>query len=278
MPATLAQYDRQRAGHFGAVDHLDVEDREALVQHPVSLHELGSGQQLTSRLLDSATRAELRTPTNGTRWTNKQLLFHMLFGFVVVRVLLPLVKGFGRLPPAVSRVFAAILKAGTRPFHVLNYLSALPGGTVLDSPAMGILMYSTDAALAVLPDLIAGKAVDIDGTTVQIAPAAERLAELAADLGRPVPTITGSVSVAIDGDPALPDRDGLVRKVSDPDGIYGMPTDAVPDILVTGGPAAGAERISALLAVGAERVVVTLAAGHWSRQAELLAEATALLN
>ena len=95
------------------------------------------------RLLDSATRAELRTPTNGTRWTNKQLLFHMLFGFVVVRVLLPLVKGFGRLPPAVSGVFAAILNAGTRPFHVLNYLSALPGGTVLGSPAMGRLMDST---------------------------------------------------------------------------------------------------------------------------------------
>ena len=103
-----------------------------------------SGQQLTSTASSTpATRAELRTPTNGTRWTNKQLLFHMLFGFVVVRVLLPLVKGFGRLPPAVSRVFAAILNAGTRPFHVLNYLSALPGGTVLDSPAMGRLMYST---------------------------------------------------------------------------------------------------------------------------------------
>jgi alkanesulfonate monooxygenase SsuD/methylene tetrahydromethanopterin reductase-like flavin-dependent oxidoreductase (luciferase family) len=175
----------------------------------------------------------------------------------------------------------------------------------------------TDAALAVLPDLIAGKAVDIAGTTVQlapgvtvppiivggmsdaalaraaahadgwfalplpaaqIAPAAEQLAELAADLGRPVPTITGSVSVAIDGDPALPDRNGLVRKLSDPNGIYAMPADAVPDILVTGGPAAVAERISALRAIGAERVVVTLAAGRWSRQAELLAEATALLD
>ena len=174
----------------------------------------------------------------------------------------------------------------------------------------------TDAALTVLPDLIAGKVVDVDGTTVQLAPgvtvppiivggmadaalaraathadgwftlplppaqlapSAERLAELAADLGRPVPTITGSMSVAIDGDPALPDHDGLVRKLSDPDGVYGMPADAVPDILVTGGPAAVAERITALQAIGAKRVVVTLAAGNWSRQAELLAEATALV-
>ena len=95
------------------------------------------------RLLDAATRAELRRPTNGTKWTNKQLLFHMLFGFIIVRVLLPLVKGFGRLPPAVSRAFAAILNAGTRPFHVVNYLSALPGGTVLGSRAVGKLMDRT---------------------------------------------------------------------------------------------------------------------------------------
>jgi hypothetical protein len=54
-------------------------------------------------LLDSATRAELRAPTNGTRWTNQQLLFHMLFGFLVVRALLPLVKGFGLVPDVFSR-------------------------------------------------------------------------------------------------------------------------------------------------------------------------------
>jgi alkanesulfonate monooxygenase SsuD/methylene tetrahydromethanopterin reductase-like flavin-dependent oxidoreductase (luciferase family) len=176
----------------------------------------------------------------------------------------------------------------------------------------------TDAALAVLPDLIAGNPVDIDGTKTvqlapgvavppiivggmadaaltraatygdgwfalplppaQIAPVAERLTELAADLGRPVPTITGSMSTAIDGDPALPDYDGLVGELSDPDGVYGMPADAVPDILVTGGPAAVAERIGALGAIGAERVVVTLAAGNWSRQLELLADATAMLH
>jgi hypothetical protein len=95
------------------------------------------------RLLDSAASAELGAATNGTKWTNKQLLFHMLFGFILVRVLLPLVKGFGRLPPAFSRAFAAILNAGTRPFHVVNYLSALPGGTVLGTRAMGKLMDRT---------------------------------------------------------------------------------------------------------------------------------------
>jgi hypothetical protein len=95
------------------------------------------------RLLDSATPTELRARTNGTKWTNKQLLFHMLFGFILLRVLLPLVKGFGRLPPRASRTFAAILNAGTRPFHVINYLSALPGGAILGTNVMARLMDST---------------------------------------------------------------------------------------------------------------------------------------
>jgi hypothetical protein len=84
--------------------------------------------------------------------------------------------------------------------------------------------------------------------------------------------------VAIDGDPALPDRDGLVRRVSDPDGMYGMPAEAVPDVVLTGGPAAVAERVAALGAIGAERVVVSIAAGSWDRQAELVAEAVSLLG
>jgi hypothetical protein len=53
------------------------------------------------------------------------------------------------------------------------------------------------------------------------------------------------------------------------------PAIAVPDILVTGGADAVADRVRGLAAIGAERVVVTLAAGDWFRQAELLAEATA---
>jgi hypothetical protein len=105
--------------------------------------ELGRVTADFHRLLDSATPAELGMPTNGTKWTNKQLLFRMLFGFIVVRVLLLLVKAFGRLPPAASRTFAAILNAGTRPFHTINYLSALPGGTVLSSRVMARLMDST---------------------------------------------------------------------------------------------------------------------------------------
>jgi DinB superfamily len=94
-------------------------------------------------LVGSASPAELCTRTKGTKWTNKQLLFHMLFGFVLVRVLLILVKGFGRLPAAVAAAFAAVLNAGTRPFHLVNYLVALPGGRILGVGAMSKLMDHT---------------------------------------------------------------------------------------------------------------------------------------
>jgi alkanesulfonate monooxygenase SsuD/methylene tetrahydromethanopterin reductase-like flavin-dependent oxidoreductase (luciferase family) len=171
----------------------------------------------------------------------------------------------------------------------------------------------TDAALDVLADLIAGKQVTIDGADVTLAPGATvppivvggaadaalaravaygdgwfalpvapplvaatagRLAELADAAGRPAPEITASAMVVIDGDPAVPEPDRLVRKLSDVDGLYGIPAEVVADMLVTGDTEAIAERLAALAAVGASRVVTTLAAGNWFRQAELLAEAT----
>jgi hypothetical protein len=71
--------------------------------------------------LESATAAHLRRRSNGTRWTNEELLFHMVFGYMVVRTLLPLVHIISRLPKPVGKAFAALLNAGTRPFDVINY-------------------------------------------------------------------------------------------------------------------------------------------------------------
>jgi hypothetical protein len=92
------------------------------------------------QLLDNATSAELRSGTDGTKWTNEQLLFHMLFGYLLVHNLLPLVKAFARLPRQVSKAFAATLNAATRPFHVVNYLGSLGGARVLGHSGMERLM------------------------------------------------------------------------------------------------------------------------------------------
>ena len=92
------------------------------------------------RLLDTATTAELRAGTNGTKWTNEQLLFHMLFGYLLVHNLQPLVAVLTRLPRRVSKWFAATLNAGTRPFHVVNYVGSLGGARVLGHAGMERLM------------------------------------------------------------------------------------------------------------------------------------------
>lgn len=98
-------------------------------------------------LLDTATVRELRLPTDGTKWTNEQLLFHMVFGYLLVRNLLLLVHGFSRLPDGASRTFAATLNAGTRPFHAVNYAGSLGGIRALGYPRTERLMDRTVSAL-----------------------------------------------------------------------------------------------------------------------------------
>jgi DinB superfamily len=91
-------------------------------------------------LLHTAAVGELRQPTDGTKWNNEQLLFHMLFGYLLVRNLRLLVWGFSRLPEGVSRRFAALLNAGTRPFHIVNYVGSLSGARTLGHERMERLM------------------------------------------------------------------------------------------------------------------------------------------
>lgn len=79
-------------------------------------------------LVEAATAADLGRRSRGTRWTNRQLLFHLVFGYQIVRALLVLVRLLGRLPDPASRVFAAVLDAAARPFHVVNYLGSCGGG------------------------------------------------------------------------------------------------------------------------------------------------------
>ena len=116
-------------------------DREAI--HA----ELERARAVFASLLTGAGPADLRRGTVGTRWTNQQLLFHMLFGYLVVRTLLPLVRMFGRLPDGYSRVFAAALNAGRRPFHVVNYLGSCGGPVVFSGPRLVARFDQTVASL-----------------------------------------------------------------------------------------------------------------------------------
>jgi hypothetical protein len=100
------------------------------------------------RLLAEAERtAAWSKPTRGTRWTNEQLLFHMVFGYMIVQRLLILVKVFSRLPDSVSRVFARVLNAATRPFDVINYYGSGAAALVYNRHRMGAKMDRVLAAL-----------------------------------------------------------------------------------------------------------------------------------
>jgi hypothetical protein len=78
-------------------------------------------------LVAGATAADLRRRSAGTRWTNRQLLFHMVFGYLVVRTLLPLVRAFGA------------------PYHFLNYAGSCVGGLLSPAAMADLLDRSVDA-------------------------------------------------------------------------------------------------------------------------------------
>jgi alkanesulfonate monooxygenase SsuD/methylene tetrahydromethanopterin reductase-like flavin-dependent oxidoreductase (luciferase family) len=175
----------------------------------------------------------------------------------------------------------------------------------------------TDQALRVLPSLIAGQPTPLGDTTVQLAPAARvpeivvggvsqpamrravdyadgwfllpalpaavrnlatKLEALAAERHRRTPAVTAAIMTALSPDPSLPDEDALRRQLNDPDGMFGIPPQALPSVLVRGGPAALAEHLAAYAEAGAQRLVESIAGGDWLRQTELIAEARALLD
>ncbi|MGH3314681.1 MAG: DinB family protein [Nocardioidaceae bacterium] len=109
--------------------------------------ELERARVTLGSLVSEASRQGMRRRSDGTRWTNEQLLFHMVFGYMVVLRLLPLVRFFGRLPDGFSRVFSGILDAGTRPFHVVNYLGSCGGALVFHGPRLVRLVDRVVASL-----------------------------------------------------------------------------------------------------------------------------------
>ena len=176
----------------------------------------------------------------------------------------------------------------------------------------------TDAALRVLPSLIAGTPTALSdepgAPTVELAPGAPvpplviggmstaaerrvvehdagwfllpvgvdgvaaaraRIGDRAAAAGKAPPPVTASIMVAVEGDPALPSRDDIRAHLADPKGRFSMPAEAIDGVVVWGGPSAVAESLAAHASAGATRVVISLAAGDWHRQAELVAEAAA---
>lgn len=117
--------------------------------------ELGRARREFHSVVSNADEDDLRRSSNGTRWTNRQLLFHMLFGYLVVRALLPLVKVVSRLPDVVGQTFADVLNAATGPFNVINYWGSVAGARLYGDRRM---IRKFDAVVSRLEERLATEA------------------------------------------------------------------------------------------------------------------------
>ena len=129
---------------------------------------------------------------------------------------------------------------------------------------------------ATVPPIIVGGAADVavaranahDGWFVYPMSASDlRLASARVSV-----PVTANVTVAITDDPTLPRRGEVLRRVTDPDGLFAIAEER----LVFGDVELVADHIRAYGHAGAARAAVTFAAGDWHRQADLLASALAL--
>ncbi len=109
--------------------------------------EMNQGRQDFRRLVSRATAADLRRISDGTRWTNQQLLFHMLLGYLITRALLPLARLLGRLPRGASTALARILDSVPGPFHVINYLGSRAAARIIPAARLPGMLDRVTGAL-----------------------------------------------------------------------------------------------------------------------------------
>lgn len=79
----------------------------------------------------AASNDELDLPSIGTRWTNRQLLFHMALGQNIALAGIPLLWLFSRLPPSASRRWSRLLNACAGPYNWVNWAGSAAGGRFL---------------------------------------------------------------------------------------------------------------------------------------------------
>lgn len=90
-------------------------------------------------LLDSFSEADFQAQSLNPGWTNGEILAHMTFGFIVIDVLLPMARLWGRLPKGSSKWFAWLLNAFTGPFNWFNALGARGQGKVFTRQRIGTI-------------------------------------------------------------------------------------------------------------------------------------------
>lgn len=99
------------------------------------------------QLLNTTGSDEWKALSNGTRWTNEELLFHMVFGYMIVQKLLILRRVLARLPAGVGRANARFLNTATVPFDWVNFHGSRVAARVYNRRRMGAKMDRVIASL-----------------------------------------------------------------------------------------------------------------------------------
>jgi len=92
--------------------------------------ELDATRTTFHALLDSLTEEDMHKQSHNPGWTNGEILAHMTFGFLILIVLMPMARLWGRLPKGSSKPFAWLLNVFTGPFNWINALGARGQGRV----------------------------------------------------------------------------------------------------------------------------------------------------
>jgi len=88
-------------------------------------------------LLGALSEEAFQKPSLNPGWTNGEILAHMTFGFIVIDVLLPMARLWGRLPKRSSKWFAWTLNLFTGPFNWFNALGARLQAKLFTRPRIG---------------------------------------------------------------------------------------------------------------------------------------------
>jgi len=109
--------------------------------------ELDATRTTFHTLLDSLTEEDMHKQSLNPGWTNGEILAHMTFGFLILSVLMPMARMWGRLPKASSKPFAGLLNAVTGPFNWINALGARGQGKVFTYKRVGKIYNRVHASL-----------------------------------------------------------------------------------------------------------------------------------
>jgi len=86
--------------------------------------ELEAARARFHETLSALSEQDFQKQSLNAGWKNGEILAHMTFGFIIINVLLPMARLWGRLPKGSSKWFAGLLNAFTGPFNWINALGA----------------------------------------------------------------------------------------------------------------------------------------------------------